>query len=253
MKYYVEEHSRTYKRLVAEGKSSWDELYGRESFEDAAVRPMIAVALPHMVFQSDSPRALEYGCGTGPGACFLAEHGFRVDGVDLDPRAIEIARREAAKRGLQVGYSVGDLLEMESTGQIYDLVVDSFCLQSIVLDRDRARLFDLVHQWIDKVGYYLIATAGFRASRHYGAARFEPETGLVYRPLPGRATPYEDAVQFAGRWYLPDRRHLTADQLENELIRAGFRVKWHQCDETSGDLVFLCRSQSQGRGHPTTT
>lgn len=37
---------------------------------------------------------LDVGCGTGEHARLLAEHGFTVDGFDLDPRFIQIAQKK---------------------------------------------------------------------------------------------------------------------------------------------------------------
>src|SRR5688500_7847455 len=100
MKYYVPEHLEGYQQIAREGRSSWDELHGSQGFEDATIRKLLAIALPQCSWESTSPRALEYGCGTGPGACYLAEHGFQVTGIDLDATAISIAQQEAAKRNL---------------------------------------------------------------------------------------------------------------------------------------------------------
>src|SRR4051812_48536270 len=100
MKYYLPEHLAGYARIRAEGKSSWDELHGSARFEDASVRRALEEAWAHLSFDAQRPLVLEYGCGTGSGACWLAEHGCVVDAIDLSEEAIAIARREAKRRGL---------------------------------------------------------------------------------------------------------------------------------------------------------
>lgn len=52
---------------------------------------------------------LEYGCGTGAAACFLAQRGFQIDAVDLVPDAIAMARQFAAERGLAIRFAVQDI------------------------------------------------------------------------------------------------------------------------------------------------
>jgi len=75
MKYYYHEHILGYQRIRAEGKTAWAEIHGDDGFEQFASREFLERALPRLRFSTSPPTALEIGCGTGPGACFLAEHG----------------------------------------------------------------------------------------------------------------------------------------------------------------------------------
>jgi SAM-dependent methyltransferase len=89
-KYYYREHVIGYQRLRTEGKMAWAEVHGATGFDDFASRAFLEAALPRLSFGASASRALEYGCGTGPGACFLAQRGFQVDGIDIVPLAIQI-------------------------------------------------------------------------------------------------------------------------------------------------------------------
>ena len=105
VKYYYREHLSGYQRVEREGKNSWGEIQGPpDGFERFSSRPFLEQLLPQLEFDSKLPLALELGCGTGPGACFLAERGFRVHAVDLIPTAIDIARRIAVERNLDIHY-----------------------------------------------------------------------------------------------------------------------------------------------------
>ena len=105
MKYYYREHLSGYQRVEREGRNSWGEIQGPpDGFERFSSRPFLEQVLPQLEFDSKLPLALELGCGTAPGACFLAERGFRVHAVDLIPTAIDIARRIAVERNLDIHY-----------------------------------------------------------------------------------------------------------------------------------------------------
>ncbi len=59
------------------------------------------------VFEKES-RILDVGTGTGFIALLLAELGHEVVGVDLSKGMLEVARKKAEKRGLQIEFKFGD-------------------------------------------------------------------------------------------------------------------------------------------------
>lgn len=73
MRYY-ELHEKAYKQLKEEERDSWDEFLGQtDQFEAFGFRGFLEIALPKLMIDSSPPMALEIGCGTGPGSCFLAK------------------------------------------------------------------------------------------------------------------------------------------------------------------------------------
>jgi SAM-dependent methyltransferase len=64
---------------------------------------------------------LDVGCGTGEHARLLAERGYQVDGIDLEPAFVELARRKhPGGRFLQ-----GDMASFD-LGRRYDVVMSLF-------------------------------------------------------------------------------------------------------------------------------
>ena len=60
-------------------------------------------------------RLLEVGCGEGVVSVQLAHCGARVQGVDLSPRSIEVARRRAALQGVEAQFEVMNVVEEQIT------------------------------------------------------------------------------------------------------------------------------------------
>ena len=262
MKYYEPEHIKGYKRAKAEGKTAWNELHGMEGFDNFSSRTFLEAVLPQLRFDSEHPSVLDYGCGTGPDACFLAERGFRVDAIDLVPAAIDMARQIAAERGLDINFQVQDVCELPPDGKQYDMVVDSFCLQCLVFDDERQRVFSAVRGRLKPRGYYLISTAlmdeeheafirrdepltdpatGMVYHRYYSEEIIDLDSGAVYLLavyVSSDASPDEfpRMIQIDGQWYLPHRRHLRPDALVAELERAGFSVI-HRFPDHPGSLA----------------
>lgn len=226
-RYYENEHESAYWRIEREGLTQWADLFG-ESHEPGgfANREFLERALPTLSGLPDEAHALEYGCGTGFTACFLAEQGFHVTAIDLVPRAIDLAQRFSQERGVQVDFAVQDICDWPTEGveQNYHLIVDSYCLQSIVLDEDRRRVFAGVRARLRPAGYYLISTAMYDKEREYeDGFSFDPATGICCE------------VSAQGG-LLPHRRHLTPLALRQELERSGFRILMQE-GRLGGDLV----------------
>jgi glycine/sarcosine N-methyltransferase len=94
---------------------------------EASIERQAAVLGPILVRECGPPnmtRVLDCACGIGTQALGLAKLGFRVSGCDASPHAIERARLEASRRGLEPQLSVADMVELtgiEDSG--FDAVV----------------------------------------------------------------------------------------------------------------------------------
>ena len=100
-------------------------------------------------------RALDLGCGAGNYAVYLAERGFEVTGVDSSPAAIEMARANAERRGVQCTFVTADVLGglVEVAGP-FDFAYDWELLHHI-FPEDRPRYVETVHATLRKGGLYL--------------------------------------------------------------------------------------------------
>jgi len=77
--------------------SSWEERYA--SVEQLwSGRPNNW--LPELAVDWEPGAALEIGCGEGADVLWLAEHGWRVTGLDLSATAVARLSREAERRGV---------------------------------------------------------------------------------------------------------------------------------------------------------
>jgi glycine/sarcosine N-methyltransferase len=68
-------------------------------------------------------RVLDCSCGIGTQAIGLAGRGYQVHGTDISPAAVERARREAARLGVEITAEVADLRALESVVGTYDVVL----------------------------------------------------------------------------------------------------------------------------------
>ena len=234
MQYSHVEFEQRYQRLQPAGVAVD---YAGRSFDDFDLREFLTDCLPQMRFVAATPRALEYGTGTGPGACFLAARGFCVEAIDISPTAIAMARQFAAERDLQINYDVGDICTWAAPEDAYDLVVDSFCLHRIITDADRRRALANVRRMLRPRGYFVVGSVIYRESRDHGPDRFDSATGIVYARVGSDPGNYRDVTQMGGHWYYARHRHLPADEIARELSAAGFTV----LDQAADSGRYFCQ------------
>jgi SAM-dependent methyltransferase len=250
VRYYHAEHKAAYRKIQQLGYTQWNDLFdesGAWTYDYFQNRAFLERVIPRLDLPPSSGKSvLEYGCGTGPAACFLAARGFRVDAIDLIPEAITLARRMARERGVSVAFNVGDVcaLASEPVSSRYDLVLDSYCLQSIVTDEDRSAVFAAVRARLKPSGYYLISTALYEPGRRDEPGfSYDATTGIYYREVPDGSIA-DHAVEIDGRWHVPHRRHLSADALRDELASEGFHMLRQESSD-AGDVV--CTPVHTGR------
>ena len=256
-KYFYHEHLADYAELKAKGLLSRGELYGNPNdFSEFSSKSFLIETLPRLDLKPDA-RILELGCGTGPVACFLAQLGYHVHGIDVIPDAIDKAKAIAAEHCLDVQYEVLDVCKLPREGVSYQLIVDSFCSQGIVTEPDRDAMFSAIKSRLAKDGYFLMSCCVFEPDREDPETQIvDSTTGRVYtrfdqdalwdsdteicyslfhpdafRPSVGPKD-YEGTIWVNGVWYIHQRRSPTPENLRLELERHGFTVL-----EQSGEVT----------------
>jgi SAM-dependent methyltransferase len=88
-------------------------------------------------------RVLDAGCGAGEHTILLTRLGYNVLGIDFSPNAIEQARENAAAKGVDARFDVGDAMNLPEE-LAYDTIIDS-ALFHIFDDADRPKYVRSLH------------------------------------------------------------------------------------------------------------
>jgi 2-heptyl-1-hydroxyquinolin-4(1H)-one methyltransferase len=95
-------------------------------------QPELAALIDAGKFHGD---ILDVGCGEAAISLRLAELGYTTVGLDLSPTAIELARAEAAKRGLtNASFEVADISSFTGYDGRFGTIVDSTLFHSIPVE-----------------------------------------------------------------------------------------------------------------------
>ena len=95
-------------------------------------QPELAALIEQGKFHGD---VLDVGCGEAAVSLYLAERGFTTVGLDLSSTAIELAKAEAAKRGLtNAAFEVADISAFTGYDGRFGTIVDSTLFHSIPVE-----------------------------------------------------------------------------------------------------------------------
>src|SRR6267142_2297042 len=100
---------------------------------------------------------LDVGCGEAAIDLHLAERGFTTVGLDLSPTAVELARKEAAKRGLtNASFEVADISAFTGYDGRFGTIVDSTLFHSIPVEAREGYLRSIVRAAAPEASYFVL-------------------------------------------------------------------------------------------------
>ncbi len=104
----------------------------RPPWSIGAPQPELAALIEEGKFHGD---VLDAGCGEGAISLALAERGHTTVGLDASPTAIELARREAERRGLSnASFEVADISDFGGYDGRFSTIVDSTLFHSMPVE-----------------------------------------------------------------------------------------------------------------------
>lgn len=122
-------------------------------------------------------KTIDFGCGTGNYAVYLAGRGFDITGVDISPAAIRMAEETATKKGVRCRFIaadvLGDLKELEET---FDFAYDWELLHHLFPEQ-RKKYVENVHGKLNSGGRYL-SVCFSEEDPHFGGSGKYTETPI---------------------------------------------------------------------------
>jgi SAM-dependent methyltransferase len=146
---------------------------------------------------------LDLACGHGRIANVLAAHGCRVTGLDATPLFLDLARRDAAARGVTVAYVEGDMRALPWTER-----------------------FDRVINWFTAFGYFddagnrLVLSEVARALKPGGrfAIELQNRDGIIRQFQPASVDERDGDLLIDRRWFEPLTGRVVS---ERTVVRGG--------------------------------
>ncbi len=112
-------------------KEHWDSRYRTGDLPWDTGRPSAELARRLRNHPVKPCRAIEFGCGTGSNAVWLALQGFEVTGIDISPLAIAAASDRARQAGVSVRFHCADVFDLPDLGPPFEFFFDRGCYHAV--------------------------------------------------------------------------------------------------------------------------
>ena len=147
-KYYHAYEDR-YKRVYSQGIKYWT----NDPTEIKASTEKLEGFLKYYGFSPKNAKIIEFGCGEGHLAQYLIQKGYQYLGVDLSTSAIAKAKQRLDESGISGNFLLGDVTHLDMIAdESYEVGIDNFCLQMLVLDVDRHNYLSEIQRILTKKG-----------------------------------------------------------------------------------------------------
>ena len=150
-------------------------------------------------FGDEVQHILDAACGIGTQSIGLAQLGYTITASDISQGALEQARREAAKRGLMIEFSVADLRNLPAAFHSkFDLVIAcDNAIPHLLSDDEMLQAFRGFYQCTTAKGGYIISVRDYENMERIGK-RLNPRT--VHETDEGKLILF-DLWEFDGGFY----------------------------------------------------
>jgi len=117
-------------------------------------------------------KVIDFGCGTGNHAVYLAGKGFDVTGVDLSETAIRVAENSAARNNVRCTFVAADVLgSLDDVPENFDFAYDWELLHHI-FPEERERYVGNVYRRLKEGGRYLSVCFGEQNTNFGGRGKY---------------------------------------------------------------------------------
>src|SRR6185436_18916184 len=129
-------------------------------------QPELAVLIEQGKFHGD---VLDAGCGEAAISLHLAERGFTTVGLDQSPTAIELAKAEAANRGLaNASFDVADISDFGGYDGRFGTIIDSTLFHSMPVELREGYQQSIVRAAAPGASYFVLVFDSAGMSGEFG-------------------------------------------------------------------------------------
>ena len=115
-------------------------------------------------------KAIDIGCGEGYYSIYLASKGFQVTGIDISEKAIQYAKENAAKKGVNVKFIARDIADLGNLKEKFDFVLE-WGIMHIIMPPKRKEYVEKISNILNDGGKYLSTCFNEQSPESGGAGK----------------------------------------------------------------------------------
>jgi ubiquinone/menaquinone biosynthesis C-methylase UbiE len=158
--------------------------YYDELMRPVPYRMWVSYYLLLLAHQQYTPETmLDVCCGTGTMCELMTREGFQLSGFDISPGMIEVARRKAIEREMDIRYEVFDAAEAQM-GETYDAAFSFFDSLNNIVEPARLQMaFHRVFEHLNPGGSFIfdLNTAYAFEQKMFDQSNLRPNAKLRYK------------------------------------------------------------------------
>jgi SAM-dependent methyltransferase len=139
-------------------EKSWDEYFQRLIDHGGDLNPhgwWMPELLPFLT-EYKVIKGLDLGCGTGGDCRFLAERGYKTEGIDISSEAIDYAKKKAKEDRLKIKFRQADISKtLKYKKNKFDAVMSNVSLHAFS-DKVTREIIDEIHRILKPGGLILL-------------------------------------------------------------------------------------------------
>jgi len=105
--------------------------------------------------------ALDLCCGAGTNPIYMAKKGFNVVALDISDKAVEYAKEQAAKAGVDINFLVANFLGLPFKSGGFDFAFDFGCFHHVEA-KNRTTFIEGVSRVLKPEGTYFVVCFSYR-------------------------------------------------------------------------------------------
>lgn len=105
--------------------------------------------------------ALDLCCGAGTNPTYMAKKGFNVAALDISDRAVEYAKKQASKAGVDINFLVANFLRLPFKSGEFDFAFDFGCFHHVEV-KNRTTFIEGVYRVLKPKGTYFVVCFSYK-------------------------------------------------------------------------------------------
>lgn len=112
--------------------------------------------IEYFIPRESHPSLLDLACETGAHSIEMAARGYRVTGIDVDPKVVQVAQRNAERRGVDVRFIEADLRDLNRIDDRFDGIILFWRSFGFFDDTTQIRIFSALRQLLRPEGRLIL-------------------------------------------------------------------------------------------------